>query len=31
MNKLIIAEKPSMGRTIAKAVGAYSKKDGYFE
>ena len=31
MNKLIIAEKPSMGRTIAKAVGAYAKKDGYFE
>ena len=29
--KLIIAEKPSLGRTIASAVGACSRKDGYIE
>jgi DNA topoisomerase-3 len=29
--KLIIAEKPSVGREIAKVLGANNKKDGYFE
>lgn len=31
MTKLIIAEKPSMGRTIASAVGATNRHDGYIE
>lgn len=31
MLKLVIAEKPSMGRTIASAVGATIKKNGYIE
>ena len=29
--RLIIAEKPSMGRTIAQALGAYKRNDGYIE
>lgn len=29
--KLIIAEKPSLGRTIADALNVYEKKDGYIE
>ena len=29
--KLIIAEKPSVGKTIADVVGATTKKDGYIE
>ena len=29
--KLIIAEKPSMGRVIAAALGATNKQDGYLE
>ncbi len=29
--KLVIAEKPSLGRTIASAVGARLRKDGYIE
>lgn len=29
--KLIVAEKPSVGRAIAEAVGAASRKDGYIE
>ena len=31
MSKLIIAEKPSVGRSIASAVGAKSSHDGYME
>ena len=31
MPKVIIAEKPSLGRNIAAAIGKMSKKDGYFE
>lgn len=31
MKKLIIAEKPSVGKTIAKAVGATIARDGYYE
>ncbi len=31
MARLIVAEKPSMGRTIASALGANEKKDGYME
>ena len=31
MTKLIIAEKPSMGRTRASAVGATNRHDGYIE
>lgn len=27
--KVIIAEKPSLGRTIASALGVYDKCDGY--
>ena len=29
--KLVICEKPSMGRAVATALGAYEKKDGYME
>ena len=29
--KLVIAEKPSVARSIAKVIGARSKKDGYYE
>ena len=29
--KLCIAEKPSVGKEIAKILGANSRKDGYFE
>ena len=28
--KLVIAEKPSVGREIAQVLGATTKKDGYF-
>jgi DNA topoisomerase-3 len=31
MKKLIIAEKPSVARDLAKALGNVSKKDDYFE
>ena len=31
MSKLIIAEKPSVGMSIAYAVGAKSSHDGYIE
>lgn len=31
MSRLIIAEKPSLGRTIAEALGVNDKKDGYME
>ncbi len=29
--KLVIAEKPSVAISIAKVIGATSKKDGYYE
>ncbi len=29
--KLVIAEKPSVAMSIAKAIGAKNKKDGYYE
>lgn len=29
--KLIISEKPSVGKTIADVIGATEKKDGYYE
>lgn len=29
--KLVIAEKPSVGRSIAKVIGAKNKKEGYYE
>ena len=31
MNKLVIAEKPSVGLAIAKVLGAKNKQDGYYE
>lgn len=31
MKKLVIAEKPSVGREIAKNLGAFSRQDGYIE
>ena len=31
MGSLIIAEKPSLGRAIAEAIGPMQKKDGYLE
>jgi len=31
MRKVIIAEKPSVGASIAKIVGANARRDGYFE
>ena len=30
-NKLVIAEKPSVAISIAKVIGATTKKDGYYE
>ena len=29
--KLVIAEKPSVGVSIAKVIGANQRRDGYFE
>lgn len=29
--KLVIAEKPSVGKSIAKVIGAYERHDGYYE
>ena len=29
--KLVIAEKPSVGQSIAKVIGAYERHDGYYE
>ena len=31
MNRLVIAEKPSVAQTIAAVLGAQTKKDGYLE
>lgn len=31
MSKLIIAEKPSVAQSIAKVLGATSRKEGYIE